>query len=130
MSNHNSQIMQILENINKLVTLCALLLLLTLAGCAIVSHEEVVQKELDNSAEQFVGKSVDNLLLVKGSPDSKETLSSGDMMWGYRKQKTGSPKGYGLYIGEPDNTPETWYEITNFIIGNDKIVKRFSTSVD
>lgn len=117
---------------NKLLskTPIALLLSLTLCGCAIVSHSDTVKKDLDISAQQFVGKSTDDLLMMKGAPNSKAILSTGDMLWSYRTQKTGDRKGHYVTMGDPGNIQVTWYEITNYVIGSDNIIKRFTSSVE
>jgi hypothetical protein len=120
--------------VSRLFLVCILLSPLTLTGCA--SHSEIVKKQLDSSAKQFVGKSADDLLMKKGAPDFKEKLSTDDIVWTYRSQKTGRNKGWTMTMTagrEKQGSSQssfTWYETVNFIIGADGIVKKYSTSVD
>ena len=109
-----------------------LVLTVFLYGCA--GHSEIVKQELDGSANMYIGKSKDVLLLTKGAPDYKETLSNGDIIWTYRVTKTGEKKGVMLRIGggdEPLRRPIiSWLETTNFIIDEYGIVKQAYTSVN
>lgn len=116
----------------RLFGVCILLLPLALTGC--MSHSEIVKEELDSSAQRFVGKSTDYLLMEMGASDFKEKLSTGEVVWTYRKQKTGEKKGMTITIGgagkDSSRPLSTWYETINFIVGPDGIVKKYFTSVD
>jgi len=108
------------------------ILTLFLYGCA--GHSEIVKQELDGSANMYINKSKDVLLLTKGAPDYKETLSNGDILWTYRVVKTGEQKGVMLRIGGGDEPLQraiiSWIETTNFVIDENGIVKQAYTSVD
>ncbi len=109
----------------------AILLSMLLASCALgPSHSEIVRKELEDSAQKYVGKSADSLLINKGAPDFKEKLSTGEYVWTYRKSKAGNRRGMTVTMGNPGTPLLMWTETVNFIIGTDGIVKSFSTSID
>lgn len=107
-----------------------ILFILFLIACA--SHNEIVQKDLTKDAEQFVGKHKDQLLLKKGVPDMKDSLSNGNEVWTYRNLKVGKKKGMTVTIGNGNNSDKpliSWTEGLNFIISNDGIVKEYTVNV-
>lgn len=97
------------------------------------SHKQVVENELSVEAERYVGKKTDELLLKKGPPDFRESLSTGEQLWTYRSTKAGPSKGWTITIG--GNAPagsnlKTWRENVNFIISPGGVIKSYSVSVD
>jgi hypothetical protein len=110
---------------------CCLILLLTLTSC--LSHKKVILKELIEQNEEFVGKHSDELLKQKGSPDTKDVLSTGEEIWTYKSTKSGHNRGPTMSVGNADQhyVPMTsWNETINFIIGTNNIVKEVNIEVE
>ena len=109
---------------------CGLLLAaLSAAGCS--SHSEIVCDDLREVSVPFVGEHYDALLKMKGPPDAKDTLSSGEQVWTYRATKSGSEKGLHVSWGEGVERPVVaWTETVTFVIGADGIIKEFSIRIE
>lgn len=107
-----------------------LALLLLSIGCA--SHKQIVERRLSTEAEKYVGKTTDELLLKKGPPDFKDSLSTGERLWTYRSTKMGEPKGWTMSTGNAPSgrSVKTWIENINFVISPEGIVQSFSVSAD
>jgi hypothetical protein len=107
------------------VTICMLFI-------ACRSHKQIIHDELKEENEELLGKHCDELLKIRGVPDYKETLSTGEEVWTYRSTKTGEKKGVIMSVGNaPAKRPTTsWNENINFIVGKNKIIKEIIIKVE
>lgn len=97
--------------VNQLI---AVLALLVMAGCA-STNEEAIRK-FQTEMDGYVGKSVDELILVRGVPTATATLSSGGKVLEYSTQRSSVSGGYSYLTYTPVFVPNssgggTWISV-------------------
>lgn len=96
-----------------------------------MSHYEVVRNQLQKQNSGYVGMYSDELLTSKGAPDLKSTLSTGEELWTYRADRSGSSKGMTVSYGRnPTRRVLAWTETVNFVIDSTGIIKDYSVLVE
>ncbi len=98
-----------------------------------VSHYEVVRNQLQEQNSSYVGLHSDELLTSKGAPDLKSTLSTGEELWTYRTDRSGSSKGMTVSFGKNAGTDRrviAWTETVNFVIDSTGVIKDYFILVE
>lgn len=108
------------------ISLC---LLLFLQGSPLSA--DAFSHDKEPSEPNFIGQTVDTLMLSKGSPSSVVVLSTGDSVWTYQLLKTdGFDCSDPTKASNTENTKLSWIETETYLIGSNHIIKSYSTSVE